>query len=101
MSMPKNRRGATAIRSIHTVGIKSVPKTQRSQYLELYVLGSEKSRLVKELFALDARRETINLQLASLNARILKLHQETEQQQRAEAGVKTPSQPVKTVDISY
>jgi hypothetical protein len=101
MSVPKRRRGATAIRSIHTVGVKSVPTTQKSQYLELYVLGSEKSRLVKELFALDARRETITLQLASLNARILKLHQETERQQQAEAGVKAPSQPIKTVDISY
>jgi hypothetical protein len=101
MSMPKHRRGATAIRSIHTVGVKSVPKTQKSQYLELYVLGSEKSRLVKELLALDTRRETITLQLASLNARILKLHQETERQQQAETGVKAPSQPVKTVDISY
>ena len=52
MSVPQPRRGATAIRSIHTVGIKSVPKTQRSKYLELYVLGSEKSRLVKEMLAL-------------------------------------------------
>ena len=101
MSVPKHKRGATAIRSIHTVGVKSVPKTQKSQYLELYVLGSEKSRLVKETLSLDARRETIRLQLESINARILKLHRQIERQQQAEAGVKAPSQPIKTVDISY
>lgn len=101
MSVPKQRRGATAIRSIHTVGIKAVPKTQRSQYLELYVLGSEKSRLVKEMLALDARRETLAQQLGSINERMLKLHQEIERQQQAQAGIKTPSQPIKTVDINY
>ena len=101
MSVPKHKRGATAIRSIHTVGVKSVPNTQKSQYLELYVLGSEKSRLVKETLSLDARRETIHLQLESINARILKLHRQIERQQQAEAGVKAPSQPIKTVDINY
>jgi hypothetical protein len=101
MSVPKHKRGATTLRSIHTVGVKSVPKTQKSQYLELYVLGSEKSRLVKETLSLDARRETVHLQLESINARILKLHREIERQQQAEAGIKTPSQPIKTVDISY
>ena len=96
------------------MGVKSVPNTQKSQYLELYVLGSEKSRLVKETLSLDARRETIHLQLESINARILKLHRQIERQQQAEARVgsqtrkdafgvpvKAPSQPIKTVDINY
>jgi hypothetical protein len=101
MKVPKLRHGATSIRSIHTVGVKSVPKTQRSQYLELYVLGSEKSRLVKEMLALDARRQTINLQLTSMNERIRKLQREIEQQQQAENGPRIPSQPIKMVDINY
>lgn len=101
MNVPRQRRGATAIRSIHTVGLKSVPKTQRSQYLELYTLGSEKSRLMNEMLTLDTRRQTFDLHLASINERILKLHREIGQKQQAEAGARTPSQPVKMVDINY
>jgi hypothetical protein len=101
MKTPKRRHGATTISSIHTAGVSSVPKTQRSPYLELYALGREKSRLMKEMLALDTRRETIHRHLDSIGTRILKLQQEMTQQQRAEMGIKTPSQPVKMVDISY
>jgi hypothetical protein len=101
MKAPKPRHGATTISSIHTAGISSVPKTQRSPYLELYTLGREKSRLMKEMLVLDTRRETIHGHLGSIGKRILKLQQEMAQEQRAEMGIKTPSQPVKMVDISY
>ncbi len=101
MKTPKQRHGATTISSIHTAGISSVPKTQRSPYLELYALGREKTRLMKEMLALDTRRETIYRHLGSIGMRILKLQQEMAQEQRAEMGLKTPSQPVKVVDMSY
>ena len=101
MNVPKKRRGATAIKSIHTVAVRSIPKTERSQYLELYTLGSEKGRLMNERLTLDTRRQTIDLHLASINERILSLQQEVAREQQAEAGVKTPSQPVKMVDINY
>lgn len=101
MNMPKRRRGATTISSIHTAGVSSVPKTQRSPYLELYALGREKSRLTKEMLALDTRRETINQHLGSIGKRMLILQQEMAREQQAEQGVRTPGQPVKMVDISY
>jgi len=101
MKVLKQRRGAMTLSSIHTAGISSVPKTQRSQYLELYALGREKCRLTKELQVLDTRRETIRRHLASIGGRILKLQQEMVRQQQAEMGVATPSQPVRMVDINY
>jgi len=101
MKVLKQRRGATTLSSIHTAGISSVPKTQRSEYLELYALGREKCRLTKEMQVLDTRRETIRRQLASIGGRILKLQQEMVHQQQAEMGVATPSQPVRMVDINY
>ena len=36
------------IKSIHSVGARSIPKVQRSSYLELYMLRREKDRLEKE-----------------------------------------------------
>ena len=101
MQKPKLRHGATILESIHTAGINSVPKTQRSAHLELYALGREKSRLTQEKLTLDARREVIDRHLASINKRILLLQQEMTREQQAEAGVKTPSQPINLVDINY
>jgi hypothetical protein len=101
--MPKSklRHGATILQSIHTAGISSVPKTQRSAHLELYALSREKSRLTQEKLALDARREVIERHLASINKCIVLLQDQMVQEQRAEAGIRTPSQPIKMVDINY
>jgi hypothetical protein len=101
MQRSKLRHGVTILKSIHTAGISSVPKTQRSPYLELYVLGSEKSRLTQEKLSLDGRREVIDQHLGSINKRIGLLQEEMMRRQQAEAGIKTPSQPIKTVDINY
>ncbi|OHB63432.1 MAG: hypothetical protein A2Y76_13410 [Planctomycetes bacterium RBG_13_60_9] len=101
MQRSRLRHGVTILESIHTAGISSVPKTQRSPYLELYALGREKGRLTQERLALDARREAIDRHLGSINKRILSLQQDMAREQQAEAGIKTPSQPIKTVDINY
>jgi hypothetical protein len=101
--MPKSklRHGVTILESIHTAGLSSVPKTQRSAHLELYALGREKSRLTQEKLALDARREVIDRHLGSINKRICLLQEDMVREQQAEAGIKTPSQPIKMVDINY
>jgi len=101
MKVPKRRRSATTIKSLHTAGISSVPKTQRTPYLELYALGREKSRLRKEMLVLEARRETIGRHLGSINERIRKLQQEMAKEQQVEAGERTPGQSIRMVDINY
>ena len=65
-------------RSLHSVGGGCIPKHQRSANLELYVLSSEKSRLEKEVFALDKRRNTARKQLDGVSKRIEKLQEETQ-----------------------
>ena len=46
------------IKSIQSIGARSIPKVQRStSYLELYMLRRKKDRLEKEIFALD-KKET-------------------------------------------
>jgi hypothetical protein len=49
-------------RSLHSVGEGCIPGHQRPANLELYVLGSVKSRLEKEVFVLDKRRKTTRKQ---------------------------------------
>lgn len=95
------RRGVTALKTMHTAGVTAIPRTHRSHYLELYTLGSERSRLTKELRSLDARRQTISGHLKSINERIALLQCEMNHQQQDEAGVQTPGRPIRTVDINY
>ena len=46
------------IKSIQSIGARSIPKVQRStSYLELYMLRRKKDRLEKEIFALDKKKK--------------------------------------------
>jgi hypothetical protein len=97
----KQRHGATTRSGIHTAGISSVAKTQRSQYVELHALGRETCRLTKEMHVLETRRETIRRRLASIGRRILTLQQEMVRQGQVEKSIPTPRRPVRMVDINY
>ncbi len=55
--------GLKDIKSIHSIGARSIPKVQRSSYLELYILRREKDRLEKEVFALGKRKTAADRQL--------------------------------------
>lgn len=89
------------IKSIHSTGTWSIPKVQRSSYLELYMLKREKDRLEKELFALDKRRNTANRQLSSINKGIEKIQKEVHEEQKIKTYRDIPARPVKTMAINY
>ncbi|MBI5242769.1 MAG: hypothetical protein HY922_03670 [Elusimicrobia bacterium] len=96
--------GLREIKSIHSAGIRSIPKTQRSGYLELYTLGREKDRLEKESFALDKRRAAAARQLSAVIGRIIKLQKGTGLTERPAApkGVRSiQTRPMKTLGINY
>ena len=93
--------GVRDIKSIHSVGARSIPKVQRSSYLELYMLRREKDRLEKEMFALDKRRNAANKQLNSINNRIEKLQKETHEEQKIKTYRSVPTRPLKTMAINY
>ena len=101
MKRCKQRHGATILQSIHTAHVSSVPKAQRSAYLDLYVLGRERDRLTQEMRALDDRREVIAQHLKNINRQIGSMQQDVAKEQQEAAGVRIPSQPVKTLDINY
>ena len=89
------------IKSIHSVGARSIPKAQRSAYLELYMHRREKDRLEKEIFVLDKRRSTAQRLLDSINKRIEKLQTETHEEQKIKTYRNIPTKPLKTLSIQY
>ena len=93
--------GVRDIKSIHSVGARSIPKVQRSSYLELYMLRREKDGLEKEIFALDKRRNAANRQLNSINNRIEKLQKEIHEEQKIKTYRSVPTRPLKTMAINY
>ena len=93
--------GVREIKSMHSVGARSIPKAQRSAYLELYVHRREKDRLEKETFVLDKRRNTAKRLLDSINKRIEKLQTEAHEEQKVKTYRNIPTKPLKTLSIKY
>jgi len=89
------------VKSIHSVGARSIPKVQRSSYLELYALGREKDRLEKEIFALNKRTSIAQRQLDSVIKRIGNLRKETHEEQKIKTHRSVPTRPLKTMAINY
>ncbi len=89
------------IKSIRSIGARSIPKAQRSTYLELYMHRREKDRLEKELFLLDKRRATAKKLLNSINKRLEKLQTEANEEQKVKTCMNIPTKPLKTLSIQY
>jgi len=89
------------IKSIHSIGARSVPKAQRSAYLELYMHRREKDRFEKEIFVLDKRRNTAQRFLDSVNKRIEKLQTEVHEEPKIKTYRNVPTKPLKTFPIQY
>lgn len=93
--------GARDVKSIHSAGLRAIPKIQRSSYLELYTFKREKDRLEKEIFSLDKRRNTAQRILNSLYQRIETLEKEIHEEGKIKTYRNVPAKPVKTMAINY
>jgi len=92
------------IKNIDSAGIRSIPKTHRSGYLDLYTTGRKKDRLEKEIFALDKRRTAAARQLDNVVKRIVQLQKETGEEEHAKPpkGIHSlHTKPLKTMAIKY
>jgi hypothetical protein len=89
------------IKSIRSVGARSIPKVQRSSYLDLYILRREKDRLEKEAFALDKRKTAADKQLNSIAKRIERLQKETQDDHKVKTYRGISARPLKTMAIKY
>lgn len=93
--------GTRDIKSAHSIGARTMPKVQRSSYLELYTLRREKDRLEKEIFALDKRKNSANRQLDTADKRIEKLQKEVSEERKIETYRNVPTKPLKMLAIKY
>ena len=89
------------LKDIHSVGIRSIPKAQRSSYLELYVLRREKDRLEKEIVALKKRKAAADRQLGSITKHIERLQSGAHEDQKTKGPRGTPMRRPKSMAISY
>jgi len=94
-------RGIRNIKSPSSIGARSIPHVQRSSYLELYVLGSKKDRLEKEICALDKRRNTAQKQLDNVCRQMERLRKETHEAQKGASAGSTPAKALKTMAMDY
>jgi hypothetical protein len=89
------------IKSVRSIGATSIPKIKRPAHLDLYVLGMEKSRLEKELAALNKRRSTVMRSLADVSAQVEKLRKQTYEQQGNKIHEDVPQKTLKTLTVNY
>ena len=59
--------GLQSIKSMHSGGKRTIPRTQSSAYLDLYMLRKEKDRLEKDIYILDKRKKDIQKKLDEVN----------------------------------
>ena len=90
------------IKSIHSIGARSIPKVQRSGYLELYMLKRENDRLMNEIFMLDKRKNSVARQLKSITHRMALLNKEAEIKQKPiKHGKNISPNTYKTMSMDY
>ena len=94
-------QGIENIKSVRSIGARSIPKVQRSSHLELYVLEREKDRLEKEVFALNKRTSIAKRQLDSVYRRLKKLQEEIYEEQEIKTHRSVTTKPLKTMAINY
>lgn len=100
MKKETQRLGLRNVKTLQSISARSIPRVQRSSYLELYLMMEKKRRLEKEISILEVRRNIAKKQLISINKRIDKLQSEGIEEQRGL--LRQPaSKPMKRMAIHY
>ena len=89
------------IKSIHSVGVRSIPKVQRSSYLDLYALKREKDRLEKEVFVLEQRKTAADRELNSIAKHIERLQKESHEEKKIKTNRGVSVRSLKKMAIHY
>lgn len=94
-------KGVIDVKSIHTAGVRSIPKSHRSPYLDLYVLAREKDRLEKENYVFGRRSVAVDTRLKTINKRMQKLQEEIQEQSKTHSFSNPSKKSLKTMAINY
>ncbi|MDP8258050.1 MAG: ankyrin [Candidatus Aadella gelida] len=69
-------KGLHGLRTLHSSKKSSIPKVQSSSYLDLYVMGKEKERLLKEAEKLGQKDTIIKKRLKEIEHEMNKLQED-------------------------
>lgn len=61
------RNGLQSINTLGSMGHRSIPRSQRALYLDLFVLQNQRDRLLKERAVLQAKKTQIGRRLSFIN----------------------------------
>lgn len=75
-------RGLTEIRTIQSLKRSSMPKSQSSSHLDLYMMKREKDRLEKEIFTLEKKGKAIQKRLDEIDKEMDRLQEEETKRKR-------------------
>jgi hypothetical protein len=90
-----------SLRSMHSVGARSIPKAQRSPYLDLYTLKKEEARLEKEMSKLEKNKIITGRLLSDVNKLIAGLQKEIQESGAIKTVKNTKTNSLKTMPIRY
>ncbi|MBI5701002.1 hypothetical protein HZC34_04040 [Candidatus Saganbacteria bacterium] len=100
MKRRTQRLGLRDVKSMQSISARSIPRVQRSSYLDLYLMTEKRRRLEKEISILEVRRNIARKQLTIINKNIDKLQGEGIEKQRGRSRPPA-SKPMKRMAIHY
>jgi hypothetical protein len=89
------------VRSMHSIGARSIPRVQRSLYLDLYALRREKDRIEKEVAVLEKKMKITGRLLREVNKLIAGLQGEIQENRAIKTVRHTKTNPLRTMPIRY
>jgi predicted nuclease with TOPRIM domain len=96
-------KGLKETRTMHGSQKRSMPRVKSSAYLDLFILGKEKDRLLKELSVMDKRKESLNKRLAEIGVEWKKLEEAKIRERQDPSGGPGAPQPKdwKKIAVTY
>ena len=91
----------SSLRSMHSIGARSVPKAQRSPYLDLYTFKKEKERLEKQTISLDKKKQITGRSLSDINKLIAGLQEEIRKDGETKTVKYAKTSSLRTMPVRY
>ena len=96
-----NVPGIKDVKNMHSIGARCIPKVLRSSYLELYLRKKEMERLEKEIFILDKKRNSADVQLKGIGKQFIILQNEILNEQKNKPIKATSLKQIKLMPLKY
>jgi hypothetical protein len=79
-------KGLSETRTLQGSKKRSMPRSQNTTYLDIFILGKEKDRLEKEMFIIDKRKASMQRRLDEIAVDMKKLEEAEVRGKRATPG---------------